>query len=149
MTTLCKLTKEHPQTLSFALVLHMPNNVLLQKHVSVVCFFRERERGREREREKKTIGVNFSFSSALICFHKSGTCAHWEIGNVLIAEGLFIWDIVCEKSQSRATHDSYLWPVSRPAHQPFCSQFAVIKGTAAESGERKSDGQMHYKRSHW
>lgn len=84
-----------------------------------------------KERSKKEI------YSALIHFHESGTCAHWEIGNVLIADDLFIWDTVCEKSQSRATHDSYLWPVSRPAQQPFCSQFAVIKGTAAESGERK------------
>lgn len=63
----------------------------------------------------------------LLNVYCGSTCAYWKIWNVLIAEVLFVRDVVSEEPQTRATYNGNLRPVSRPAHQPFCSQFTVIK----------------------
>lgn len=43
------------------------------------------------------------------------TCAHREIGDVLIAKGLLVGDTLCKEAESRATYYSYRWAVSSPA----------------------------------
>lgn len=61
------------------------------------------------------------------------TCANREVGDVLITEGLFVGDAVCQDAQSRATHHGDLGPVPRPAQQPVGRLLDILKRAAAGS----------------
>lgn len=59
------------------------------------------------------------------------TCAHWEVRDVLVPEGVLVGSTISQQAQSRAADHSHLWPVVRLLKQPFGGQLVVVEGAAA------------------